>query len=213
MLPHNSSNFPQGHQERQLSIPTAFDNLKITTPARHATHLRGLSFDRVVQCHDLSKSGPQEENTTTNQAETQQLIPETQQRPKPRPGQYRHNSDDLTLRPQKFAPLTTASTGCFKTNHSEQEIREMTDDQIYALLAMRSSQRNQHALQQDLLAGSLEGDVYKNPLVTTTTQENGSNEIKLPGSQEASRRNSIQDPSTRPQRPCTPPTQTNRCMI
>ena len=213
MLPHNSSNLPQGHQERQLSIPTAFDNLKITTPARHATHHRGLSFDQLVQCHDLSKTGPQEENTTTNQAEPQQIIPETQQRPKARPGQYRHNSDDRTLRPQKFAPLTTASTGCFKTNHSEQEIRNMTDEQIYELLALKTSQRHQHSLQQDLPAGSLEGDGYKNALVTTTAQVNGSKETEIPDSQEASRRNSLQDPKMGPQRPCTPPTQTNRCMV
>lgn len=214
MLPHHSLDLPQGHQERQLSIPTAFDNLKITTPARHATHRRGLSFDPNMQCPNLSKSGRQEENTTTNQMQPQQIIPETQQRPMARPGQQRHNSDDSTLRPHKFPPLTDASTGCFKTDHSEQQIRDMTDDQIYELLAIRTSQRNiQHSLQHDIPAGSLDGDGYKNDMVATMPQENESHEIGLPDNQEASNRSSVHDSSIEPLRPCTPPTQTNRCLF
>ena len=214
MLPHHSSDLPQGHQERQLSIPTAFDNLKITTPARHATHRRGLSFDPKMQCHDLSNSDQEEENTTTNPTQPQQIIPETQQRPMARPGQQRHNSDDSTLRPQKFPQLIDASTGCFKTDHSEQQIRDMTDDQIYELLAIRASQRNQqHSLQQNILPGSLGADSYKNEMVTSTAQENKPHEIKLPDSQEVSKRSSVHDPSIEPLRPCTPPTQSNRCEI
>ena len=213
MLPTLSTNLPQGHHRRQKSIPTAFDNLKISSPARHATHHRGLSFDQTMRCHDgLPDLDQQDPMTNTNQNQLQHIILETQQRPVARPGQQRHNSDDGTIRASKFPTL--ASTGCFKTDLSEQQISDMTDDQIYELFASRSDQGRQHSFQRDLSAVCLDGNGYSNNTVAGTTQRiEQAGSFEIPDSVNTSRRSSVQYATLMPKRPYTPPTQTNKCEI
>lgn len=214
MLPHQSSNLHHGHHRRQQSTPTAFDNLKISSPARHAAHHRGLSFDQTMRCHGLPdlEIYQQDPTTNTNPRHMQHVISETQQRPMARPGQQRHNSDDGTIRPFRF-PIP-ASTGCFKTDLSQQQISDMTDDQIYQLFASRLDQGEQHSFQPALSAGSLDGNGYNSSAVAGTTQNiEEAAAIEIPDSIETSRRSSVQYATIMPQRPYTPPTQTNRCEI
>lgn len=213
MLPHQSINLPQGQHRRQKSIPTAFDNLKISSPARHATHHRGLSFDETMRCHGLPEPYQQDQTTTTNPRQMQHIISETQQRPMARPGQQRHNSDDGTLRPSKFSS-SVPSTGCFKTNLSEQQISDMSDDQIFELLIQRSAADRQHFLEPASSAGSLDGNGILDSAVAGTTQHGGTGgKIEVPDSVESSRRSSVQYSTMVPQRPHTPPTQINNCEI
>lgn len=212
MLPHQSINLPQGQHRRQKSIPTAFDNLKISSPARHATHHRGLSFDETMRCHGLPEPYQQDPTTTTNPRQMQHIISETQQRPTARPGQQRHNSDDGTLRPSKFPFLVEPSTGCFKTTLSEQQISDMSDDQIFELLTQRSAPDRQHFSDPALSAGSLDGNGMIDSAVAGTTQDGGrGGGIEVPDSVESSRRSSVQYSTMVPQRPHTPTTQINNC--
>ena len=214
MLPHQSSNLPEGHHRRQQSIPTAFDNLKISNPARHATHLRGLSFDQTIRCHGLPESYQQDPTTNTNPRHMQHIISETQQRPTARPGQQRHNSDDGTVRPFKFPTPSDSSTGCFKTNLSEQQINNMTNDQIYELFASKITHGEQHSFESALSAESLDGNGYTSGAVAGTTQgDERAGDIEIPESVESSRRSSVQYLTIVPKRPYTPPTQTNKCEI
>lgn len=212
MLPHQSKNLPQGHHRRQQSIPTAFDNLKISSPAGHATHHRGLSFDQTMRSHGLPDFDQQDLTTITNQRQYQHIISETQQRPTARPGQQRPNSDDGTIRPSKFP--TSASTGCFKTDLSEQQISDMTDDQICELFVSRSGQGRPHSFASTLSAGNFDGNGYNNEIVAGTIQDvEGGDTVEISDSVESSRRRSVQYSTILPKRPCTPPTQTNKCEI
>lgn len=215
MLQNHSSHLPRGHHRRQQSVPTALDNLKITYPARHATHHQGLSFDQTTQLHGFPELRPQETKTITNQAQPQQIIPETQLRPMARPGPQRHNSDDSTLRPQHLQTSTDKSTGCFKTDLSEQEIRDMTIDQIYDLLASRSGRQDQErSLRASAPTEDFDGTLLEREKFPTALQGDKSpRDIEIPDGQEASKRNLIQSPKVKPQRPCTPPTQINRSKI
>jgi regulatory protein SWI5 len=214
MLPHQSINLPQGQHRRQKSIPTAFDNLKISSPARHATHHRGLSFDETMHCHGLPEPYQQDPTTNTNPRQMQHIISETQQRPMARPGQQRHNSDDGTLRSSKLSFPLEPSTGCFKTNLSEQQISDMSDDQIFELLTQKPAADRQHFLEPALSAGSLDGNGLTDSAVAGTTQDGGrGGGIEVPDSLESSRRSSVQYSTMVPERPYTPPTKINNCKI
>lgn len=215
MLPHQSTNLLQGHHRRQKSIPTAFDNLKISSPASHATHHRGLSFDETTHCHGLPEPYQQDLTTDTNPRNLQQIISESQQRPMARPGLQRHNSDDGTLRPFRFPIPAQSSTGCFKTNLSEQQISDMSDDQIFELFAQRSDSNRRHSFEQTLPAGGLDGNEYSDRMVAGTTHvgEEVGGAVEVPDSVESSRRSSVQYLTVVPQRPYTPPTQTNNCEL
>ena len=210
MLSHQSTNLPQGHHRRQQSIPTAFDDLKISSPVRHAAHHRPLSFDQSMWTRVSPEPEQQDQTTNTNQRQLQHIISETQQRPTARPGQQRHNSDDGTIRPSRFPTLP--STGCFKTELSEHQISNMTDEQIYELFTNKSNQDPQHSFGPALSAGSLDGNGPNANTVAGTTQ-GGGDTFETPGSVESSRRSSVQYSMILPKRPYTPPAQTNKCKM
>lgn len=217
MLPRQSSDIHpgpqgQGHHQRHNSTTTDFDNLRISTSPRHATHHRGLSCDQMIPCHGLPASFQEDSTMNTNQKHMQHAIPETQPRPMARPGQRRNNSDDGTLRPFRFAPDVKTDTGGFKNNLSLAQINDMTDQDLLAFLSTKKDQRrDSHSLFATKPAGSLDGNGNQNIAIAGAMQYDDAKEYKPPDSVELCRRSPVQHISTGPPRPCTPPTQSNYC--
>ena len=214
MLPYSSSNIPQqaqGHHRRQDSIPTDFDDLKISTPPRQAIHHRGLSFDQRIPTHGLPQF--QEEPTpNTNHKHMQHAIPEPQPRPMARPGQRRNNSDEGTLRPNSFAAQTDSGPGGLRNDLSLAHIDEMTDQELLAFMSRRRQQNNnRHSYCSGISAGSLDGTGLEITSVAETSQQDNAGKAPMTGGTEPSKRSSVQYLTLKPQRPCTPPAQSNCC--
>lgn len=215
MLPNQSSNSHpgfQGQDRRQNSTSTDFDNLKISTPPRQAMHHRGQSFDQMTPSHGLPILSQEDLLINTNPKHMQHAIPETQPRPMARPGQRRNNSDNGTLKPSTFAPDPTTGTGCLKNDLSLAQINDMTDQEILEFLSRRKKQsKNYHSSYPATSAGSLDGNGYEPPAFAGTMQRSDTKRFEHPDRAESSRRSSVQSSTTGPQRPCTPPTQSNYC--
>lgn len=212
MLPNQSSDIHQGHHQRQNSTTTDFDNLRISTSPRQTVHHRGLSYDQMMPCHGLPNPFQEDSMIITNQKHMQHAIPETQPRPMARPGQRRNNSDDGTIRPFRFATDPTTGTGCFRNNLSLEQINDMTEQDLLAFLSTKEDRNSdKQTFSVATSAGSLDGDGNKPTAVAETMQQGDTNKYEILDSTETSRRSSVQYLTTAPQRPCTPPTQSNYC--
>lgn len=88
----------------------------------------------------------------------------------------------------------------------------MTEEDLCTFMSISKDQINySHSLFTTTSAGSLDGNGNEPTAIAEAIQQDNVKKYEIPDSAKSSRRSSVHYLPTEPQRPCTPPAQSNYC--